>query len=273
MNDTHIEAIDHLLTFVPELDAAARTFDALGFTVTPPSEITAMGITNRLILFRDWSGNAAHFIEMMAVTDAGRLPPPMAALLRGPAGIKSMVLSLTDPAAAQARFAAMGLPFGPPRHVRREWKIDASTSVWPEFDVLLPVDDVLAFNGCRYANVELYRRAEWSAHANGVTGFDRVLCSAADPAAAANRLALILGTEAVARDDGASTTLGGIEVHFERHPTAAARYDGYRLRGADLDAVRRGAETLGLLPRTGGGGTLALSAEAAFGQTLVFKGA
>ncbi len=266
MTETHIEAIDHLLTFVPDLDAAARRFEALGFTVTPPSEIAAMGITNRLILFSDWAGNAAHFIEMMAVTDAARLPPPMAALLRGPAGIKSIVLSLTDPAAARMRFAGLGVPFGPPQHVRREWKIDATTSVWPEFDVLLPVEDVLTFNGCRYANVELYRRAEWSAHANAVTGFDRLLCAAPDPDAAVNRLARLLGTEA----EGGTTTLGRVEMRFERRAIPTARCEGYRLRGADMDVVRRAVERLGLEARTDGK-ALSLPPEAAFGQALTFS--
>lgn len=268
MTETHVEAIDHLLTFVPDLDAAARRFEALGFTVTPPSEITAMGITNRLVLFRDWSGNAAHFIEMMAVTDAARLPPPMARLLRGAAGIKSVVLSLTDPAAAQARFAGLGAAFGPPQHVRREWKIDATTSVWPEFDVLLPVDDVLTFNGCRYRNVELYRRAEWSSHTNGATGFDQVLCAAPDPAAAAGRLAQLLGTEAA----GGSTTLGQVEVHFEKREIAAARCEGYRLRGTDGDFIRRAIQRLGLASVMDGP-TLRLSPDAAFGQTLAFRAA
>lgn len=268
MTETHIEAIDHLLTFVPDLDAAARRFEALGFTVTPPSEITAMGITNRLILFRDWSGNAAHFIEMMAVTDAARLPPPMARLLRGAAGIKSVVLSLTDPAAAGARFNTLGAAFGPPQHVRREWKIDDTTSVWPEFDVLLPVDDVLTFNGCRYAKVDLYRRAEWSAHANGVTGFDQVLCAAPDPVAAAGRLAQLLGTEAT----GGSTTLGQVELRFERRGVPAARCEGYRLRGANGDFIRRAIERLGL-EKAMDGSTLRLSPDAAFGQALAFKAA
>ncbi len=206
---------------------------------------------------------------MMAVTDAGRLPPAMARLLRPPAGIKSMVLSLTDPAAAQVRFAGLGLPFGPPQHVRREWRIDAQTSVWPEFDVLLPVDDVLTFNGCRYANVDLYRRAAWTEHANGVTGFDQVLCAAPDPAAAARRFALLLGTGAVAEADGASTRLGRVEVRFDHQPLAAARIHGYRLQGADHAVIRRGAERLGL-PLRMAGGTISLSAEAVAGQALRF---
>ncbi len=103
-----------------------------------------MGIVNRLILFADASDGSANFIELMSVSEAARLPPAMAALLSGDEGIKSMVLSLGDVDSARAHFVALGCPFGPPVHVRREWRLSATESVWPEFDVLLPVNDVIA---------------------------------------------------------------------------------------------------------------------------------
>jgi catechol 2,3-dioxygenase-like lactoylglutathione lyase family enzyme len=232
MTENPVNAIDHLLTFVRDLDEAARFYDRLGFTLTPESRIDAMGIVNRLILFPEASDGAANFIELMSVFDAARLPPPMATLLSGDEGIKSMVLSLGDVEKARAHFVALGCPFGPPIHVRREWRLSATESVWPEFDVLLPVDDVVTFNGCRYYNLDLYRLPAWTAHRNGARAFDRIYCAAADPQTAASRLANILGTTAA----GGTVAHRGVTIDVRCDGTAATwpvRIGGYRVAGLD----------------------------------------
>lgn len=255
MTANPVRAIDHLLTFVRDLDEAARFFDGLGFTLTPESRIEAMGIVNRLILFADAEDGSANYIELMSVFDADRLPPPMAALLSGDEGIKSMVLSLGDIEKARDHFVALGCPFGPPIHVRREWKLSATESVWPEFDVLLPVADVVTFNGCRYHNVELYRRPAFTSHRNGARAFDRVYCAATDPSAAAARLANILATTAV----DASVAFGNVTLDVRQEPPATtrpARLTGYRLTGVDEGYLARA----GVSSREGG--------IKAFGQTI-----
>ena len=232
MTENPVKAIDHLLTFVRDLDEAARLFDRLGFTLTPESRIEAMGIVNRLILFPDASEGSANFIELMSVFDAARLPTAMAALLSGDEGIKSMVLSLGNVERAHAHFVALGCPFGPPAHVRREWRLSATESVWPEFDVLLPVNDVVTFNGCRYHNVELYRLPAWTTHRNGARAFDRVYCAAADPQAAASRLANILGMPV----NGATVAHGDVTIDVRRDGAAATwpvPIAGYRVTGLD----------------------------------------
>ncbi|WP_170181858.1 VOC family protein [Phreatobacter stygius] len=275
MSDNPVEAIDHLLTFVHDLDAAARFFDALGFTLTPESRIDGMGIVNRLILFPETSGGSANFIELMSVSDPEKLPPAMARLLTGEEGIKSMVLSFADAARAHARLNALGCGFAPPVHVRREWKVSASESVWPEFDVLLPVDDVVTFNGCRYHNVELYRRPAWTDHRNGARAFDRVDCAAGDPLAAARRLADILDRPHETTTEGGRVTLGRVALQVSaeapgtRQPGSAARFIGYRVAGASRDQVgavlaRQGAAT------ATAGGALVVPGGLAFGQRIEF---
>jgi hypothetical protein len=238
MSENPVRAIDHLLTFVRDLDAAARFYDRLGFTLTPESRIEAMGIVNRLILFPDAIDGSANFIELMSVFDPARLPPAMARLLSGDEGIKSLVLSLADVDRAHAHFAALGCPFSPPVSVRREWKLSATESVWPEFEVLLPVDDVITFNGCQYHNVELYRRPAFTTHPNGARAFDRVYCSAADPRAAAARLADILGTIATGNTVGYRDV--SIDIESDNAPaTGPARLSGYRVIGIDESFIGR----------------------------------
>jgi hypothetical protein len=164
-----INAIDHLLTYVRDGAEAATTFSKLGFTLSPVSHIEAMGITNQMVLFAEAAPGCANFIELMSVADRARLPPPMASLLSGEERVKSMVLATPDAARCHAHLTGLGMPFAPPLHVRREWVLEGGSSVYPEFDVLLPQDAGLTFNACRYHDVDLYRRPEWTQHANTVT--------------------------------------------------------------------------------------------------------
>ncbi|MBN8938446.1 MAG: VOC family protein [Rhizobiales bacterium] len=275
MSDNPIEAIDHLLTYVRDLDAAARFFDALGFTLTPESRIDAMGIVNRLILFPETVGGSANFIELMSVSDAGRLPPAMARLLSGEEGIKSMVLSFPDAAKAHAHLTGLGCPFAPPVHVRREWTISATESVWPEFDVLLPIDDVVTFNGCRYHNVALYRRPAWTEHRNGARAFDRVDCRAGDPPRVARRLAAIFGRPDTASAGDHRVAVGKVALAVTPEPSgpaadgAVARFTGYRVAGASLDHVAAALARLGVAGMLPNGG-LAVPAGLSFGQRIEF---
>jgi hypothetical protein len=260
MTENPVTAVDHLLTFVRELDVAAHFFSRLGFTLTPESRIEAMGIVNRLILFPDAVDGSANYIELMSVFDAARLPPTMARLLSGDEGIKSMVLSLGDVGRARERFVALGCPFGSPVHVRREWKLSASESVWPEFDVLPPVDDVVTFNGCQYRNVDLYRRPAFTTHPNGARAFGRIYCAAADPQAAASRLADILGTTATG--DTVAHRNMTIEIRSGSVPgTGPARLDGYRVIGVDESYIAHALDR----DRSNG------CKITAFGQTIKFS--
>ncbi|MGL4287717.1 MAG: VOC family protein [Phreatobacter sp.] len=275
MNDNPIEAIDHLLTYVRDLDAAARFFDALGFTLTPESRIDAMGIVNRLILFPETEGGAANFIELMSVSDAAKLPPAMARLLTGEEGIKSIVLSFGDADRAHAHLTRLGCPFAPPVHVRREWTISATESVWPEFDVLLPVDDVLTFNGCRYHNVELYRRPAWTEHRNGARAFDRVDCRAGDPPKVARRLAAIFDRPDSATTEDHRVAVGKVVLAVTPDPSGlaangtVAQFTGYRVAGASLDHVAASLARLGVAARLPNG-ALAVPGGLAFGQRIEF---
>lgn len=121
---------------------------------------------------------------------------------------------------------------------RREWKLSATESVWPEFDVLLPVDDVVTFNGCRYHNVELYRLAAWTTHRNGARAFDRIYGAAADPQAAVSRLADILGATAA----GSTVTHQRVTIDVRRDDAATwpVRIAGYRVTGLDEERMTHG---------------------------------
>lgn len=258
-----IADIDHLLTYVNSLEAAASTYERLGFTLTPVSDISAMGIANRLALLRSRNPLGASFIELTAVTDQAKLPPRMQPLLTGEEGVKSMVLLTLDAHAAYLSLAARGYAVEPPTHVKREWVLSPAESVWPEFDVLLPIPAPLAFNACQYRNVELYHRAAWIEHMNTAQFVRAAYAIASDVAATGGYYERLFEVAVRQRSDGSvSITPGQTELRiyspqdfattFDQAPlplSSAARYVGYEIEVRDLASCRRVLEENGVAHR------------------------
>lgn len=166
MTELGIAAIDHLMTFVPSLDVAADTFERMGFRLSPVSRIDAMGISNRMILMRPGGLGRANFIELMSSHDPDRLPGIMRTMLSGESGARSIVLAAGNINTVFDKISENGFSPSAPVHVTREWQIDGEPSVFPEFDVILPIQSPLIFNACQYHNAELYTRPDWLDHPN-----------------------------------------------------------------------------------------------------------
>lgn len=278
-----IADIDHLLTYVASLEAAARAYQRLGFTMTPVSDIAAMGIANRLVLMRPRNPRGASFIELMAVTDRAKLPPLMQPLLTGEEGIKSMVLLTPDAHAAHASLVARGYAFAPPAHVKREWILSPTESVWPEFDVLLPIPAPLAFNACQYRNVELYHRPAWTEHANTAQFVRAAYAIASDVAATAAYYERLFEAPARREPDGSVSVTPGLTELCIYSPQAFAAtfneppppllspacYVGYEIEVRDLASCRRVLEKTGVAHRAFGK-RLIVASHAAHGNLVVF---
>ena len=277
-----IREIDHLLTYVRDLDAAAATFRRMGFTLSPLSRIEAMGISNHLVLMRQGIPGFANYIELMSAHDRARLPPPMAKVLSGPEGIKSMVLGTEDAVAAQQAMLKHGFAAAPPVHVKREWKIAPEQSVFPEFDVLMPVEAPLAFNACRYFNVDLYLRPEWRVHANGAQRMTTVFAVADEPAAVARRYGDLFDASTRQSGEAVCTTPGQVDLAVMSSETAKRRfgltvataagagYLGYLVEVVSLD-VLRSCLSDGKVPCRDLGGTICVDPADGFGNLIVFR--
>ena len=277
-----IREIDHLLTYVRDLDAAAATFRRMGFTLSPLSRIEAMGISNHLVLMRQGIPGFANYIELMSAHDRARLPPPMAKVLSGPEGIKSMVLGTEDAVAAQQAMVKHGFAAAPPVHVKREWKIAPGQSVFPEFDVLMPVEAPLAFNACRYFNVDLYLRPEWRVHANGAQRMTTVFAVADEPAAVARRYGDLFDASTRQSGEAVCTTPGQVDLAVMSSETAKRRfgltvataagagYLGYLVEVVSLD-VLRSCLSDGKVPCRDLGGTICVDPADGFGNLIVFR--
>lgn len=245
-----IDAIDHLLTYVHDLEGAASLFRRMGFTLSSVSHIDSMGISNYLVLMRPVASGFANFIELMAVQDQAKLPAAMTELLSGPQAIKSMVLGAADVNAAHAAIAKQGFSASAPIHVKREWIVGPDESVFPEFDVVLPFPSPLTFNCCRYFNVELYLRPEWLVHANTAKGIRSVLAVAKEPGVLVKRFSAIFGEAPSDDGDVARVACGGVELvilspdaarkkyGIDRMPAGEADYLGYVIEVDSLDALQ-----------------------------------
>lgn len=282
MTTKPIREIDHLLTHVRDLDAAASTFRRMGFTLSPLSRIEAMGISNHLVLMQQGIPGFANYIELMSAHDRTRLPPPMAKVLSGPEGIKSMVLGTGDAVAAQKAMLKHGFAAAPPIHVKREWRIAPGQSVFPEFDVLMPVEAPLAFNACRYFNVDLYLRPEWLVHANGAQRVASVFAVAADADAVGRRYGDLFEAPTRQSADAVRTTPGRVELEVMSAAAAARRfgltlpepreaaYLGYLVEVASLD-VLRSCLVAGKVACRDIGGTICVDPADGFGNLIAFK--
>jgi hypothetical protein len=283
MSDKPIQEIDHLLTYVRDLGAAASLFRRMGFTLSPISEIESMGIANHLVLMRPAEGGFANYIELMTARDRAALPPPMARALSGGEGGKSIVLVAKDAAAAQAAMVRHGFPAPLPLHVKREWALGPAESVFPEFDVILPFETPLTFNCCRYYNVELYLRPDWLEHRNGAQRLRTVFAVAHEPEPLARSFGALFEGRVVASDGAFRATPGRIGLELmspavartrfgveAEVPASGAGYIGYAIEVASLDRLQACLREGGVAHRREGG-AISVDPATGLGNLILFE--
>jgi len=121
--------LDHVAHFVPDLGAAGRLAEALGFSVTPVSahrdQNGPAGTSNRCLMFEEG------YVEILALDSENELSTPNArrvrALMARYAGVHLACLGTPDAAAEHVRLTAHG--FEPEPLVRLERNVDAQTAV------------------------------------------------------------------------------------------------------------------------------------------------
>src|SRR5712692_5007889 len=120
--------LDHVAHFVPDLGAAGRLAEALGFSVTPVSahrdQNGPAGTSNRCLMFEQG------YVEILAPSSENELSTPNARRVRERmnafVGVHLVCLGTPDAAAEHARLAAHG--FEPEPLVRLERNVDAQTT-------------------------------------------------------------------------------------------------------------------------------------------------
>jgi catechol 2,3-dioxygenase-like lactoylglutathione lyase family enzyme len=234
--------IDHIVITVANLDAAARTYEALGFTLTPRAE-HPWGTANRLVQFED-----QNFLEILEVDrphllhphDPARSPPTFSFgafnrefLSAGLQGFAMLVLAGQDSSADVSRFTAAGLTTYQPFDFERQATLPDGGKVRVAFSLAFASDGLTpraAFFTCHNKFPENFWKPSFQTHRNGAAGVREAVMVAAEPKSLAAFVAGYTGSPAQ-RIDGGIAAACGPHALAVLTPTAFAR----RFEGAVID--------------------------------------
>lgn len=176
-----IDDIDHLMVSVRDSAAAGDTFERLGFYVTPRSILP--GMSNRLVCFPSPYEGRCNFIELMALDDAAEAPDIMQSILRPEEGPVSMVMTVADVPAVDARLRRLGVSIAATMDFQRDWTLPSGEVVSPAFGVIIPAvgQFPLYWNVCQHKTPELYQSDLFVSHPNGAQRLTAVLGFAPSP--------------------------------------------------------------------------------------------
>ena len=164
---------DHAVIAVHDLDAAAETFESLGFTLTAKAE-HPFGTANRLALLQ------RTYIELIAVERPDRIEAPsadnfgfaafVARYLRHREGLAMMALKIEDADAEARRYVDEGLVAFPPGRFSRKADMPDGREETVSFVTAHALDPrlpELALFGCQHEAADAVWAAGSQSHANG----------------------------------------------------------------------------------------------------------
>jgi hypothetical protein len=244
--------LDHVAHFVPDLDAAARLLESLGFTPTPESAHRAQGApagtSNRCLMFEEG------YIEILAPTmdtpNARRVRADMARY----DGVHLACFGTPDAAFEHARLAAQG--FEPEPLVNLSRTVDGGDTV--RFSVVYAPPEKMPegrIQYCQQLTPEVIWKDAYTSHENGVTGLAAVYVVADDPAQAAARWARFSGLlprsegERVCLQAARGKVLIGKRMNLFADAPAAPALAGYGLSCRHPEAFAARCSEMGLAVR------------------------
>jgi len=182
-----VHGLDHVVVAVHDLDAAARAWESLGFTVTPEAR-HPWGTANRLIQLDGF------FIELLTIADesliieAGEGEFSFGAFnrdfLKHREGGSMVVFESRDPDHDRAFFQKHHLQTYAPFSFEREAKAPDGSVRKVAFDLTFVTDPLapsIGYFTCRNRFPENFWKPEYQTHANGAAAIDEVVLVARDP--------------------------------------------------------------------------------------------
>ena len=235
-------AFDHLVLAVDDLDAAARFYECLGFTLTPRAQ-HPFGTGNRLAQLQGC------FLELLAVTEPGNVPEAAAGhfsfgaynrdFLARRQGMSMMVLQTKDAAADRDAFRRAGLEtyemFEFSRLAQLPDGSEATVGFTLAFANVAEMPDAMAFT-CQQWRPDLFWKPEYQNHANGAVTISEVFLVSDDPGPPAR---LVTGLQA----DPVTAKINAMPPakFAERFPGARpvdGAFAGFGVGVDDIEAVR-----------------------------------
>jgi len=228
----HILGLDHVVVTVRDLDAAARQWQGLGFTVSPRGTHSPhLGTGNYTIMFGE------DYLELLGVLTPTDQNKPTRDYLAKREGLERAAFTTDDAAAGADELKAQGLsPLGPV-HFGRPVDLPGGGTGEAKFNVFRwPLDQNpggMRIFACQHLTRETVWIPELQSHANGAARIIRVEVLAADPQAAAAHLSNLI--EEPMRQDG-----DGWLVPSGRRRADFLFYDAAGFAARYPDAVREG---------------------------------
>jgi len=200
--------LDHVVVNVRDrLDAAARRYEALGFTLTAPSRHT-LGSMNRLALFAD------HYLELLGIDPEA--PKPRAELLSSPTGLNAIVFATDDAAALHRELRARGVPVGEPMEFSRPI-LGAGEARFRTVHVAAAAVPYGRLYFCQHLTRDLVWGAASHEHRNGAVAVARIAIDVRDPPAAAAFYGKLFGESSVrAEGEGFAVVLGPVQIELRQ---------------------------------------------------------
>lgn len=233
----HILGLDHVVVTVRDLDASARQWQSLGFTVSPRgTHSPILGSGNYTIMFGD------DYVELLGILAETEHNKPTRDFLREREGIERAAFTTDDAAAGADELKSRGLePLGPV-HFGRPVDLPDGGKGEARFNVFRwPLDEnpgSLRIFACQHLTRETVWIPELQSHANGASRIVRVEVLADDPKAAAEHLSRLIDEPVKQQDDGWLVPSGGKRADF-------LFYDAAGLARHYPDTVRAGAAPAG----------------------------
>jgi catechol 2,3-dioxygenase-like lactoylglutathione lyase family enzyme len=249
--------LDHLVLCVRDLDAARKSYERLGFTLTPKA-LHPFGTGNSLVQLH---GN---FLELLAVVDRRlikRVEPGEFAFaafnerfLAAREGMSMLVFASDDARRDQREFAASGLQTYAPFDFSRLAKLPDGTEVTVGFSLAFVTEPRMpeaAFFVCQQHAPQYFWKPDYQTHRNGALTVDEIVMVAPDPAAFAGFFAKLQPDGSIASEGGRLTVAtsrgiitvldaAGLAARFPFNPPptlVTAHFAAYRVHVADLAAT------------------------------------
>jgi hypothetical protein len=270
--------LDHVVVNVRDrMDEAVKTYERLGFRLTPRGYHT-LGSINHLAVF------GSDYLELVGYPpDAGHIRPE---LRDAPVGMNGIVFQTADADALYAELSSRAVPAESPLAFSRPVRLASGTED-ARFRTVSLKPDAVSYGRvyfCHHLTPQLVWRDEWRGHANGATGVARAVVAAADPQRQAELYARMFGAAAVrAVPGGAAVTAGHAEIELlgekalrERYGSMAPETGGrtdymaaLAFRTASLARAEAALARNGVKPHRDGD-ALVVAADAAMNVTLEF---
>lgn len=272
----NLEGLDHVVLRVADLDRAADTYRRLGFVLTPRG-FHSVGTQNHCAML------GFDYIELVGVPD-GISPPFFVDFPVAGEGMTGLALKSTNADAVRLAWKRAGLDPAPLIDLRRPMGDGAEARFR-----LVPLPAERTPGGrvflCEHLTPELLWRPGRARHPNHVTGINKIVIAADDPAAAGVLWGQVLDVEPYPIPGGISITTGAAPIVVLDSAALARQLPGVGLQESlghaqfaavylttnDLAAAASLVRAAGFQPVALPDGSFAVPASEAHGTVLVFR--